>query len=240
MDDSTESHPLPLEFLLDDQLIMAKKAELLDPKSGRAVYRLELTNAPSLPPTVILKKQKPGWEDEFNNEIKAYNLLSRLQGTVIPILYGEAMYDGSPALVLSVISGTTLLELAHGNFPESEEAALEVKIVAALQALVKYGAQYMDERLDNFLLDDEDGQVKIVDLEHAKLSSSKVWPESFNYDTTRYLMYNKFTIARDPDSLPYVDPRAYHLMEHHYSPPPIEIGSDEYRGESDSEGSIGK
>ncbi|KAJ5350963.1 hypothetical protein N7541_008690 [Penicillium brevicompactum] len=238
MDDSTESHP-PLEFLLDDQLIIAKKAELLDPKSGRTVYRLELTNAPSLPPTVILKKQKPGWEDQFNNEKEAYNLLSRLQGTVIPILYGEAMYDRSPALVLSVISGTTLLDLARGNFPESEEAVLEVKIVAALQALVKYGAQYMDERLDNFLLADEDGQVKIVDLEHVKLSSSKVWPESFNYDTTGYFMY-KFTIARDLDSLPYVDPRAYHLMEHHYSPPPIEIDSDEYRGESDFEGSIGK
>lgn len=188
---------------------------------------------------MILKKQKPGWEDQFNNEKEAYNLLSRLQGTVIPILYGEALYDRSPALVLSVISGTTLLDLARGNFPESEEAALEVKIVAALQALVKYGAQYMDERLDNFLLADEDGQVKIVDLEHVKLSSSKVWPESFNYDTTRYLMY-KFTIARDPDSLPYVDPRAYHLMEHHSEPPEIEIDSDDYRGESDSEGSVGK
>ncbi|CAG7951864.1 unnamed protein product [Penicillium salamii] len=78
MDDFTESLPLPLEFFLGDRCVTAKKAELLDPNSDRMVYRLELTDSSSLPSIVILKKQKPGWEDQFNNEKKAYNLLSRL------------------------------------------------------------------------------------------------------------------------------------------------------------------
>ncbi|CAG8945318.1 unnamed protein product [Penicillium salamii] len=214
---------------------LPKKAELLDP--DRTVYRLELIDPPSLPFIVILKKQKPGWEDQFNNEKKAYDLLSPLQGTVIPIFYGEAMYDQSPALVLSAISGTTLLELARGDFPQSEEAALEAKIVAALQAFVTYGVQYNDERLDNFLLADDDEQVKIVDLEHVNLSSTKLWPESFNYNTAWCLMY-KFTIARDPLSLPPLDPRAWSVMEHDPETPPLDIDIDKYRGEWDNEGSI--
>lgn len=186
---------------------------------------------------MILKKQKPGWEDQFTTEKEAYDLLSGLQGTVIPILYGEAMYDRTPALVLSAISGTTLLELARNNFPKSEEAALEAKIVAALQAFVKEGVQYNDERLDNFLLSDEDGQVKIVDLEHVNLSSTNVWPESFNYDTAECLMY-KFTIARDLKSLPPLNPRAYRLMKSHPDTSIIDIDVEKYCGGSDCEGSI--
>lgn len=185
---------------------------------------------------MILKKQKPGWEDRFNTEKKAYDLLSPLQGMIIPKLYGEAMYDRSPALVLSAIPGTTLLELARGNFPEIKEAALEVAIDAALQAFVKYGVQYIDERLDNFLLG-EDGQVKIVDLEHVNLSSTNVWQESFNYDTANCLMY-KFTIARDPKSLPPMDPRAYRLRKHHRDTSIIDVEVEMYREGSDCEGNI--
>ncbi|CAG8384539.1 unnamed protein product [Penicillium salamii] len=237
MNDFTESLPPPLEFFLGDRCVTAKKADLLDPNSGRTVYRLELTDSPSLPSIVILKKQKPWWEDQFNTEKKAYNLLSRLQGTVIPIFYGEAIYDRSPALVLSAISGTTLLELARGGFPQSKEVALEAKIVAALQAFVKYGVQYNDERLDNFLLADDDEQVKIVDLEHVNLSSTKLWPESFNYHTAECLMY-KFTIARDPLSLPPLDPRAWSVMEDPPDTRTIDIDIEKYRREWDNEGSI--
>lgn len=224
-------------IFLDNRLIIANKAELLDPNSERTVYRLELTDSPSLPPIVILKKQKPGWEDQFNTEKKAYDVLSCLQGTVIPILYGETMYDRSPALVLSAIPGTTLLELARGDFPESKEAALEAKIVEALQAFVQYGVQFNDERLDNFLLADDDEQVKIVDLEDVNLSSTKLWPESFNYNTAECLMY-KFTIARDPLSLPPLDPWAYRLMERHPDTSILDFEIETYRGESDGEGSI--
>jgi hypothetical protein len=93
---------------------------------------LDLEESLFLPPTVILKKQKPQWEDQFNTEKKAYDLLKPIQGIVIPKFYGEAMYDTSPALVLSAITGTTLLKLARGNFPESEETALEAEITKAL------------------------------------------------------------------------------------------------------------
>ncbi|APA15269.1 predicted protein [Sclerotinia sclerotiorum 1980 UF-70] len=64
-----------------------------------------------LPPTVILKKCKPDWDDEFEVEKRIYRRLQPLQGRFIPYFYGEAIYDGSPALVLSEIIGRRLLDI---------------------------------------------------------------------------------------------------------------------------------
>jgi hypothetical protein len=97
---------------------------------------------------------------------------------------------------------------------------------------VSYGVKYNDERLDNFFLAD-DGHVKIVDLEHVNLNSTNIWHESFNHATAGCLMY-RFTIARDRNSLPPMDPRAYQHMESHHDNPIIEVCEG-----SDCEGSVG-
>lgn len=44
-----------------------------------------------LPPTVILKRQKPGWREEFDAEIEADETLRLAQGDVVPVCYGVAL-----------------------------------------------------------------------------------------------------------------------------------------------------
>jgi hypothetical protein len=61
-------------------------------------------------PTKIVLKQKDGWEEEFDNEIAAYERLKCLQGLVIPRCYGQAQYEGTHALVLSDIGGVCVVE----------------------------------------------------------------------------------------------------------------------------------
>jgi hypothetical protein len=51
-----------------------------------------------------------------------YEVLKPLQGTVIPYLYGEGLYDGSPALGLLFIPGKSVHELLReGRFSENKD-----------------------------------------------------------------------------------------------------------------------
>lgn len=43
-----------------------------------------------LPPNIVLKRQKIGWDEEFDNETAIYRRLAPLQGTVVPVCYGVA------------------------------------------------------------------------------------------------------------------------------------------------------
>ncbi|KAK4107444.1 hypothetical protein N656DRAFT_785218 [Canariomyces notabilis] len=165
----------PLKFRLGSQLVVAEKAELLDPH--RTVYRLDLKPPPllGLPPTVILKKRKADWEEEFEKEKQAYDVLKPIQGTIIPHFYGEAVYDGSPTLVLSFIVGKTLFELWR-DLPEND---LRQRLEEALSALTSYGVHYTDMKLDNFLMVN-DGRVMVVDLEQVEFDTTTTWEESIN------------------------------------------------------------
>jgi len=95
-----------------------------------------------LPPTVIFKRPKPDWEEEYATEKQAYNLSKPLQGTVIPYFYGEAIYGESPALVFSAIAGVTLLDLACNEFPVIKEEVIEKGIDDAFKALTSYGVEH--------------------------------------------------------------------------------------------------
>ncbi|KAK4642584.1 hypothetical protein QC761_0086030 [Podospora bellae-mahoneyi] len=198
------------EFRIGGQLVFAQTSKLLDPR--RTVYRLELkqplflpliqffaTYCPRiriyypgwfLPPIIILKKRKVGWEDEFEREKQVYEVLKPLQGTVIPYLYGEGVYDGSPALVLSFIRGKTVYELLReGRLPEDKDLeALRNSLQDALRALTGYGVEYTDMKTDNFLLTD-DGRATVVDLEQAELNRANVWEGSTNNANVDHLMY---------------------------------------------------
>jgi hypothetical protein len=52
---------------------------------------------------------KPGWKEQFDNEIVMYDKLKSLQGSVISVFCGKAVVeDGTRAIVPSDVAGTPL------------------------------------------------------------------------------------------------------------------------------------
>ncbi|RAH72806.1 uncharacterized protein BO66DRAFT_21603 [Aspergillus aculeatinus CBS 121060] len=154
---------------------MATEIERLD--RHRTVYRFKLEpgsyrhTIPKTATSVIVKQQKDEWEEEFEDEQRAYNRLKKLQGKVIPYFYGRGHFGGLPALVLSDIDGITLDELARSNYEVPEES-LRSSLEEVFSELTKHGALYRDQKLDNFLLCDGKGRgksrVMVVDLEQVE------------------------------------------------------------------------
>lgn len=118
----------------------------------------------TLPRTFILKKQKPDWEQEFENENRMYARLSAIQGSTIPVCFGETSLDGRRALVLSDVGRVTLCDRPALQRDRDE---MEELIDAAFWALTRFGVGYGDIKLDNFhLVSGPDGdRIMIVDLE---------------------------------------------------------------------------
>ena len=48
-----------------------------------------------LPPRLVLKTMKKGWDEEFDNEKATYAKRRSLQGVVIPNLFGELRYGNT-------------------------------------------------------------------------------------------------------------------------------------------------
>lgn len=145
-----------------------------------------------LPSTVILKKRKLDWDDEFETEKRIYHHLKPLQGTFIPKFYGEAIYDGSPALVLSKICGQRLHDIDFDTRPEADDPIFEAKVEEAFKALTEYGVIHGDSELHNIF--EVEGRVMIIDFEQAELGS-KIWEGSTNKGNVGYLM-REFQRAR--------------------------------------------
>ena len=72
-----------------------------------------------LPERIALKTRRMDFYDDepideivktelHETELKAYDRLKPLQGLVVPRCYGEAIYDGAPALVLEDVGGHSL------------------------------------------------------------------------------------------------------------------------------------
>lgn len=127
-----------------------------------------------LPSTVILKKRKPDWDKEFENEKLMYRRLKPLQGRFIPYFYGQAIYDGSPALVLSEIVGRRLFDITmqHG-----EDEEFEKKLVEVYKALTHYGVIHGDSKLDNAIHVGD--RVMLFDLELGTVDMTE-WEQSTN------------------------------------------------------------
>lgn len=113
----------------------------------------------TLPPRLILKKQKKNWQEEFEAEKAAYLKLHPLQGTVIPRLFSELQYDNTTALLLSDIGGVCLASPGGGMLDLDEFRRL---ILQALVAFSRLGVLHDDIKLDNF--HPTDGRVIVVDL----------------------------------------------------------------------------
>lgn len=137
-----------------------------------------------LPPTVILKRQKPGWRREFDREIGVYKLLQPLQGSVIPRLYGEVMcYQGEAqrrAILLSGVGDTTLSKSLT-----MDESLLADMVRNAHRSIAEFGLfQYESFNLDHCHL--FHNNIIIVDLESVDITYDT--PEETAQSITNHLM----------------------------------------------------
>ena len=134
----------------------------------RAMQALILPLSWCLPANIVLKKLKPGWEEEFANKKHMYTKLKRLQGEVIPIFYGEARCDdGTPALILSDVGGVPLW---HESAFELAEMDLKKMLQASFGSLASYGVYYDDLKLDNLRFVGD--KIVILDLENVDTLNS--------------------------------------------------------------------
>jgi hypothetical protein len=121
-----------------------------------------------LPQTVVLKKRKEGWDEEFENETHIYTRLRELQGVVIPVCYGLVVCGNPPvpALVLSDIGGHELYQPEAGAIPRDRLAKL---LREAFEALARCGVGHGDLKLDNpHPVRDNGPRVMVVDLESVE------------------------------------------------------------------------
>lgn len=119
-----------------------------------------------LPNHIVVKKRKPDWNEEFENERNMYQRLKSLQGSVIPRFYGDAICEGSPALILSEVVGVLPFQQKLPPLPREE---FQKRVESALEELRKFGLSYDDVKLDNMLLVEK--QLVFVDLESVSESS---------------------------------------------------------------------
>ncbi|KAH6623448.1 hypothetical protein F5144DRAFT_539613 [Chaetomium tenue] len=142
-----------------------------------------------LPHTVILKKRKPDWDEEFANEVRIYAKLRPLQGSIIPICYGQASCDGGsvPALVLSDTGGFDLCNPKAGGLPIDRMFNL---LKDTFKALAAYGVYHGDTKLENFhLVGGPAGRVMAIDLENAEeVENEQLKWESWIESDARFLL----------------------------------------------------
>ncbi|KAJ5555692.1 hypothetical protein N7535_008126 [Penicillium sp. DV-2018c] len=179
----------PQVFYFNTVPIRAETVQTLDPR--REVYRLNLDTCQDLhglPTVVIVKKMKDNWHDEFEQEKEAYERLKSLQGSVIPTFFGSGTFNGSPIIIISEVVGKTLHDLAHSGVPVSLDE-LRRLLEKAMWLLHSCGAEYWDQRLDNFFLCDT-GEIMIVDLEQVRFPTDlEDWKDSVNHGGVGSLLY---------------------------------------------------
>ncbi|SPQ21176.1 a505a8da-e047-4946-99ab-bbf81f681c51 [Thermothielavioides terrestris] len=121
-----------------------------------------------------------GWEDEFENEKAIYQRLAPVQGTVVPVCYGEASCPatddtGPRALVLSDIGGIGLYEDAAGGLDTEH---VEAMLLEALRALTNLGVTHDDSKLDNFRLVREKDRIMVIDFDSSYIMAETDDPEA--------------------------------------------------------------
>lgn len=116
---------------------------------------------PFLPTVLIVKQQKPDWEAEFDNEIKTYQRLAPLQGSVVPVLYGTVTFEGVRALLLSDLGGR---QIASVGYDVVSRETLRDMLISALRPTFDLGIYPYDANLLNCHLVDGN-KIMIVDHE---------------------------------------------------------------------------
>jgi hypothetical protein len=121
-------------------------------------------------------------EEYFDTEVKAYQRLKPLQGTIIPKFYGLLRYNGTRAMLLEYLGGISL------SSPEGATMTLE-ELSSLLQpcyrALHAFDVHQDDANLSNFQL--VDGKIKVLDLESAVFHYSADQRATFLASSVRHL-----------------------------------------------------
>ncbi|CAG8935045.1 unnamed protein product [Penicillium salamii] len=169
--------------------IRVESAQRLDPR--RKVYRLNLETCQDLkglPSVVVVKKVKKDWHDQYQQEIENYERLKSLQGSVISTFFGQGTFNDGPAIIISEVVGRTLRDIAYGDIQISSDE-LRHKLEIAMESIHCLGAEYLDQRLDNFILC-KTGEIMIVDMEQVDFPPDlEVFRESVNYGGVGSLLY---------------------------------------------------
>ena len=148
-----------------------------------------------LPDRVVLKKTKPGWLEEFDNEKRMYRRLEHLQGRMIPKLYGEAEFEGARALILSEVVGIMPWEQQRPPLEVDEFKKLVEVVFGELNA-VDLG--YEDIKLDNFIMVQD--RIVLVDLESVYEPKPEDREYSFNSDRIHLgVIYKRYLDNYDKD-----------------------------------------
>lgn len=96
----------------------------------------------TLPAAIIIKKQKPDVLEQFANKLQMYERLKVFQGKQIPICYGEASCDGTPALILQDVSGVSLLD--PSVLVSKSEEQLDAMMFTSYRPILNTGIAYDD------------------------------------------------------------------------------------------------
>ena len=122
-----------------------------------------------LPPSVILKREKAGWREEFDNETKAYEMLRPLQGDVIPVCYGVALChrddwddETGRALILSDVGGTVL---DSSDCPKLEPDELREMLRVSYRRMADFGIINDDNKVHNHHI--VGNRIVVLDLEQT-------------------------------------------------------------------------
>ncbi|KAM0436600.1 hypothetical protein ACHAPT_002308 [Fusarium lateritium] len=145
-----------------------------------------------LPSRIVLKKMKPDWDDEFNNEVRMYERLRLAQGHLIPICYGVVWCAGKRAMILSEVDGVLPFEQPLNSPLDASEFSRRLR--QAFTELGTFGLMYGDPKLDNYLLVDD--RIVIVDLESVEEgiedgAIERVIEADIEYAMDRYTSYLK-------------------------------------------------
>ena len=149
---------------------------------------------PFLPPTIIIKKLKPTWDAEFDDEKGIYKKLASIQGRVIPVLYGEGICaDGTRALLLSDVGDTSLHAKQVKIF---DKPTLKCMLKPAVKAMLELGVEPADQNPRNyhlvgdkiFVLDFEDttevDPAEVDDLAEAVADGVAHWTVFYHQHNT--------------------------------------------------------
>lgn len=156
---------LKIQSTLFDQVI--KAILYLFPKFAQAYLRRWFPEW-YLPSAIVLKSQKPDWEEEFDNELASYRSLQSLQGTVIPRHFGVVHFAGVRSHLMADVGGVCIPYTTE----TAEEAYTLVRklLYESLTALASRGFVQDDVKLDNFHV--VGSRVVVVDLERVERGRS--------------------------------------------------------------------
>jgi predicted Ser/Thr protein kinase len=151
-----------------------------------------------LPARIVLKRQKRGWEEEFDNEKAIYQALAPIQGKVVPVCYGEAQCSetettGPRALVLSDIGGVSLSDSAAQGLGISE---LEKMLEESFRALSGCKVAHDDRNLDNYRLVDRKS-IMIIDFDSSYVLDADEDPDFVTFCSVRFVSRYYSLLHRD-------------------------------------------